>query len=242
MKIGAAQIQPVKGDIEQNILQHKKWIELAASLEVDLIIFPELSLTGYEPSLASKLAIESTDNRLDELQNLSDQHQMVIGVGAPTKTKFAPRISMLVFQPQQAQQTYSKQYLHADERAFFSEGGQQLILNIDGLKLAPAICYEALMEEHAENAVIFGARLYLTSAAKSANGVARAQEHFPAIAGQYLMPVIMANSVGPSDNFISAGTSAVWNLDGELLAQLNDTEESLLIVDTRTEEIVKKGL
>lgn len=52
VKIAVAQIKPIKGDIPSNVLQHVDFIELAAVNQVDLLIFPELSLTGYEPELA----------------------------------------------------------------------------------------------------------------------------------------------------------------------------------------------
>ena len=47
MKICIAQTRAVKGDIEANLVNHKKSIELAAAHGAEMIIFPELSLTGY---------------------------------------------------------------------------------------------------------------------------------------------------------------------------------------------------
>ena len=54
MKICVAQTRPLKGDIKGNIENHKKLIASAVSHQADLIIFPELSLTGYEPGLGKK--------------------------------------------------------------------------------------------------------------------------------------------------------------------------------------------
>jgi predicted amidohydrolase len=58
MKIGKAQIELTKGDIEKNIEIHKRWIKRAVAENADLVAFPELSLTGYEPALAGELAME----------------------------------------------------------------------------------------------------------------------------------------------------------------------------------------
>jgi predicted amidohydrolase len=55
MKICVAQTKSVKGDVLKNIENHLKFIELALAFSADLIIFPELSLTGYEPELAGKM-------------------------------------------------------------------------------------------------------------------------------------------------------------------------------------------
>ena len=52
MKIGIAQIKPLKGDIERNLDKHLKFINNALEKQPDLLMFPELSLTGYEPELA----------------------------------------------------------------------------------------------------------------------------------------------------------------------------------------------
>jgi len=55
-----AQIKSKKGNIQGNIESHKKWIELAASEKADLIVFPELALTGYAPELAAEMATTKT--------------------------------------------------------------------------------------------------------------------------------------------------------------------------------------
>ena len=56
MKICIAQTQALKGNVRQNIQNHLQLIERAVELKSDLIIFPELSITGYEPELAKELA------------------------------------------------------------------------------------------------------------------------------------------------------------------------------------------
>lgn len=68
MKICVAQTRPVKGDIQSNIDDHKKLIEIAVSNGADTVIFPELSLTGYEPKLSRELATNQDDNRFDDFQ------------------------------------------------------------------------------------------------------------------------------------------------------------------------------
>ena len=54
MKICVAQTRPIKGDIQSNIDHHKQFINLAVANGASIIIFPELSLTGYEPKLSKK--------------------------------------------------------------------------------------------------------------------------------------------------------------------------------------------
>jgi predicted amidohydrolase len=109
MKICMAQTRPVTGDIEQNIARHKVFVQTAVSHHANFIIFPELSLTGYEPTLAQALAIQPDDSRLDVFQTLADDRQITIGVGAPTQNQPRPCISLIIFRPHQPRHTYSKQ-------------------------------------------------------------------------------------------------------------------------------------
>ena len=108
MKICVAQTRPLKGDIHSNLDQHKKLLDLAIANGADTVIFPELSLTGYEPKLAKVLATHQDDSRFDDLQTIADTRQITIGVGVPTKNHAGISISMVLFQPHQARQMYSK--------------------------------------------------------------------------------------------------------------------------------------
>lgn len=234
MKIAIAQTRPIKGNISANIEVHKKFIDLALTSNAEAIFFPELSLTGYEPELANKLAINQDDSRLNIFQNISDKYNIIIGLGIPTKTSSKIRISMIIFEPRQQRQTYSKQQLHSDELPYFENGVDQTIITANKTKIAPAICYESLQPAHSENAFRLGANVYIASVVKSENGVEKAFKHFPTIARQYGSPVLMSNSVGFCDNFVSIGKSSVWTAEGRLVGQLDDKTEGILIFDTET--------
>jgi predicted amidohydrolase len=242
MKIAIAQISPVKGDIPANIAAHKKWIDLAILHKADLIFFPELSVTGYEPELANILATSETEERFDDFQDICDKSNITIGLGMPTRTLSGVSISMLIFQAQTPGQIYSKQFLHPDELPYFVSGDKQLILTVGNKKIAPAICYESLQTYHAEHAVKLGAEIYMASVAKSQQGVDKAMRHYPDIAKKFSMPVLMSNCLGPCDNFDSVGKSAVWTKQGKLAGQLNEKREGMLIFDTETEEVMEQTI
>jgi predicted amidohydrolase len=238
MKICAVQTKPLAGDVRGNIEKHCGWIERASAKGARAVIFPELSLTGYEPKLAEALASEQGDARFDVLQELSDARHLTVGVGMPIRSQTGIRIGMLLFQPRHSRQLYCKQHLHSDELPYFVPGDSDLLLDVSAHKIAPAICYESLLAEHAENASKRGAQLYAASVAKSARGVDKAAAHFPEVARRYGMSVLMANCVGPCDDFVASGRSAVWNDRGELLGQLDETSEGLLLFDTISAEVV----
>jgi len=237
MKICLAQTKTVKGNIEVNITNHLRFINQALAEKADAIFFPELSLTGYEPELAEKLATAPDDKRFEVFQEISNTHSITIGLGIPIRTVKGIEITMMIFQPDQALQTYAKQQLHADELPYFVAGNKQLIIFPDSLKIAPAICYESLQTNHAQKAKELGAKVYLTSVAKSQKGIDKAYTHYPTIAQQYQMPVLMVNCVGYCDNFESLGSSAFWNSRGELIAALDKVSEGILIVDLEDQTI-----
>jgi predicted amidohydrolase len=242
MKISVAQIRPIKGDIPANIEKHIKLITLAISYKVDTIFFPELSIAGYEPGLAKTLATNQDDKRFDNFQEISNKNKITIGLGMPTTTNSGIQISMLIFQPGISRQTYSKQQLHADEFPYFINGEEQMLLTVDNKKIAPAICYESLQTSHSDNANKLGAEIYVASVAKSQTGIDKAMKYYPEIAKKFSMPVLMSNCLGYCDNFESAGQSAVWTKEGNLIGQLDDKLEGILIFDTETEEIIKQKI
>ncbi len=242
MKICVAQTRPVKGDIKNNIDRHQEIIELAVVNGADTIIFPELSITGYEPQLAKELAIDLHDLRFNDFQKIADTDRVTIGVGVPIKTNAGICISMLIFQPHKQRQVYSKKYIHPDEEAFFVGGKNSTGLIGNTSNIAIAICYELSVCEHSADAFKSGAEIYIASVAKSVIGVEKAFESLSQIASKYSMTVLMSNCIGQCDDFESAGKTSVWNDRGFSIEQLNNTDEGIIIINTDTQEVIKKYL
>ena len=242
MKVCAAQLQPVAGDLAANTAKHIELIGLAVTQQADLLFFPELSLTGYEPRLARTLAVDLADPRLDVFQQFSDRNKIIIGLGMPVATGADVRIGMFWFAPRVPRRLYAKQQLHVDEVPYFTPGDEQLVIESGGHRLAPAICYESLRMDHADRAAALSAEVYLASVAKSAGGLSKAMAHYPGVAQKHRMFVVMANCVGPNHNFLSVGRSAAWNSRGELLAQMDDSSEGLVVLDIASGEARVHGL
>ena len=236
MRIAVVQTRPAACEIGVNINAHERWVKRTAAGGADMVFFPELSLLGYEPKHAARFAMRADDARLDVFQMLSQALRITIGVGAPTPGDTGVRISMLVFQPNAARIVYSKQHLHADELPYFVAGSGQITLARDGQIVAPAICYESLLDAHGDAAAALGATVYIASVAKSALGLAKADAHYPGIARRHSLRVLMANCVGRCDDFEAVGGSAIWSSSGELAARLPSSDEGALLLDTATDE------
>jgi len=237
MKICLVQSFAERGIISKNIENHIKLIHLATQSEANLIVFPELSLTGYEPTLAHQLAFEPDDSRLNVFQNLSDTKEVTICIGVPINSPTGITISMIFFQPKKEKTIYSKQMLHEDELPYFECGNDEVFLMQEGKKITFGICYESSHKEHILKAVENKADLYIASVAKDEKGISKSYQHFPFMARKFNLPILMSNSVGYCDNFMSNGKSAIWNSQGELVAHLDENNEGVLIYDTELEEV-----
>ena len=241
MKICVAQTRPIKGEIQKNIDNHKRLIDLAILHGASTIIFPELSLTGYEPGLSKDLATDPKDGRLGDFQKISDAKNIIIGVGIPGKNDTGICITMVLFHPHKARQTYSKKYLHPDEEEFFISGQNTTGL-IDDTNMALAICYELSVPGHAEDAFKNGAQIYIASVAKTVSGVENAIKRLSGIAMKYSMTVLMSNCVGECDGSACGGKTSIWNNKGVLTGQLDDQNEGILIIDTDNGGLIKKTI
>lgn len=242
MKICLAQTQSEAGNIQENIANHLKFVERAIVYKADLIIFPELSITNYEPQLAKTLATKVEDNLFNPFQKLSNEHGVVICVGMPTNATNGINISLLIFQPNKERDVYSKQLLHQDEEPYFLAGYKQTMLTIKATQIALGICYETLQEDHFVNTIQKGVDIYIASVAKSKKGIEEASEFFSKMAKAHGLPIMMVNCIGACDDFVSAGQSVVWNAKGELVSQLDATNQGILIYDFETEWSEKEQL
>lgn len=236
MRLCAVQCRPLTGDVARNLAAHVHLARQATELGADLVLFPELSLTGYEPELAGRLSTVPDDSRLDALQALSDAHRTAIAVGLPVRSRVGVHIGMVILRPARARLLYLKQHLATSEEAYFVPGSGFATFAVAGTAVAPAICYELSVPDHAATAAAAGAEVYAASVAKTAGDAGRAGATLAAIAQRYAIPVVMANAVGPCDGDSCAGNSSAWGANGALLARLQGPGEGLVVLDTSTGE------
>ncbi len=147
-KFAMAQVPAIKGSVQDNINIHLRAVSTAAWAGVSLIVFPELSLTGYEPELAGSLAFDENDDRLVPLISAAAQHRIHIIAGAPLKGKSKPHIGALIISPSGLVSSYSKINLHSSEEQFFSPGNEHRVITIDTHTIGVAICADTNAPEH----------------------------------------------------------------------------------------------
>src|SRR5262245_30231300 len=97
--LAAAQTVPKRGDVEANLQGHVRLIRAAAQEQARVLVFPELSLTGYELDLAEDLAFSESDARLTPLVELASSCCMTLVVGAPVQIDGRLHIGAFILAP-----------------------------------------------------------------------------------------------------------------------------------------------
>lgn len=236
MILAAAQTKPKRGDIASNLLDHYRLIGLAAEKGANLIVFPELSITGYERENAAELAFTKDDYRIDHLKELAVDYNITIVAGAPIQNDSELYIGEFIIFPDNSVSIYTKQFLHEGEDEFFQPSfDYNPMITIEDQKISFAICADIDNPLHAENASQKETSVYIASIFFSPNGIPNAYRDLQSYAQKHKMNVLMSNFSGESWGYPSGGKSAFWNNKGELVAQMNDSDSGLLIVENQND-------
>lgn len=231
----AAQYCSIAGDLDANIDRHLQVMRLAAEQGIAFLVFPELSLTGYEPSLARELVQTPDATRLQPLRELAMQLRMTTQVGLPLRgdTNGSILIGTLIFGADGTQTIYTKQHLHAGEERVFSPGAGGAPLHIGDERIALSICADFTHASHARAAAESGAGIYATSVLISENGYPHDSELLQGYAAELSLGVLMANHGSPSGGWACAGRSAFWAPGGRLVVSAAGTGDCLVIARRR---------
>jgi predicted amidohydrolase len=235
-KIAAAQVASVRGDLAGNIQTHAAAIASAAGWGISVLVFPELSLIGYEPDLAADLAITITDERLSPLAALARRHQMAVVAGAPLKNAGTkPSLGAILFGADGSRRTYSKMHLGGREPDYFTPGAAPLAFDVGGQSIGLAICADSSKLSHPEAYAQGGSTIYATGVFLNAEWYATDTPRLAKYAARFGMLVVMANHADSVGTYVSVGRSAIWSPGGGLLAEAQGSESSLVIA-SRTRE------
>lgn len=239
LRIAAAQSSSVAGDVAANVLIHTQFIAAAHQAQVDLLVFPELSLSGYELPLLRDCILQPEDSCLAPIRHLVRQTRMTVVVGAPIDggTGAKPAIAAITFFPDGKTSIYCKQYLHPGEEQYAAGGdaGSHRYGVLDQ-SFALAICADTSHEQHAIAAAATGASLYLASVLVSEGGYPADSAHLQRYASALNVGVLMANHGGPSGGYACAGKSAFWAPGGKLVVAAPGTGHLLVVASHRSGE------
>lgn len=231
MKVAIAQIVVEKGNLPHNLAKHLYCCQLAANEKADLVVFPELSLTGYEPELAQALAVELTDPVWETLKHSARKNQLVISVGMPLKTANGIQIGAVQVWPNGTLHPYAKQNLYTGEDTFFVPGTNDHQFTLQGEKISMAICADISDPQVPLRAHRQGATIFLAPVMVSKKGLTHDRTLLQQYAQQYQLLTVMANYGGQTGGYDCGGYSSVWSEKGELIGELAHDREGMLLLE-----------
>ncbi|WP_095093294.1 carbon-nitrogen hydrolase family protein [Pseudomonas sp. Irchel 3A5] len=230
--LAAAQCAVHAGDINANVKLHSEFMQHAHEHGVHLLVFPELSLTGYEPTLAEALTQDVDSPVLLPLRQLAQETSMTTVVGLPLSMPGheKPLIAAFILHGDGSVGVYTKQHLHPGEEQYFSAGNGGDLINIAGVPTALSVCADFSHPEHPSAAARQGARVYASSVLIGETGYPKDSALLQGYSQLHGMAVLMANHGGPTGGWAAAGRSAFWDEKGVCVASTSGVGNRLLVV------------
>ncbi|MEX0171295.1 carbon-nitrogen hydrolase family protein [Streptomyces sp. LMG1-1-1.1] len=235
MIVAATQFAPVAGDIDANVRTIAGLVRAAGAEGARVVVFAELCLTGYEPSLirdAPGLVLAEDDPRLEPVREACRAAGAAAVVNGPVRTGGSRAgITTLVIGPDGSLLTrYDKRNLYGVEAEVFAPGTADGRFTLDGVRFALATCYDNRFPELAERAAADGCAVYLASSVLSADNDSFATV-YPARARDFGLYVVLGNVLGPNEDGVGAGRAGAWGPDGGRIADAGDAGAGFVLAE-----------
>jgi NAD+ synthase (glutamine-hydrolysing) len=252
MRIALAQINPTVGDIVGNLKKHVARIADAKAQGAEVVIFPELSILGYPPKdlLLKPAVIQLCAEAVEEIAAAAQGITAMVGyaeknvrnAGRPLHNAVAVVRDGAVVAKRF--KSLLPTYDVFDEGRYFEPGPDTEITRIAGRAVGISICEDLWNDEKFLERPLYhfnpigalaqaGAEILLNISASPFVLGKNEYRHklFAFQAKRWGMPIVYVNQVGGNDELVFDGNSAVFDREGNVIAQGKDFEEDLLVVD-----------
>jgi NAD+ synthase (glutamine-hydrolysing) len=254
MRIALAQINPTVGDLPGNADIMARAAQDAASRGADIVVFPELSLTGYPPrDLVEKPSF--LDRSESELQRLAQETSglnlaVVCGYVARSRAETGKQALNCAAVLEHGQVLFQQtkmllpNYDVFDEARYFRPAEREELVALRGRPVALTICEDSwndrkfwkqrlYQRDPVEELFAVGAELLICINASPFNMGKREMRRgiYRAVARRYGKPVVYVNQVGGNDQLVFDGSSFAMSGSGDLIATARSFEEDLVIAD-----------
>ncbi len=247
LRIALAQLNPTVGDLDGNAALARKARSQAAAQNADLVVFPELFMTGYPPEdlILKPAFIDASKRAVEELakDTADGGPAMLIGTPWPGETGGKPYNSVALLDRGRVADIRHKvdlpNYGVFDEKRVFAQGPMPGPINFRDIRLGVPICEDMWGEDVCECLAETGAELLLVP-----NGSPFTRDkhdirmgHAVARVAETGLPLAYVNQVGGQDELAFDGASFVLNEGGALALQMPAWVEGLTVTEwTRSED------
>lgn len=248
--VGAAQINCEPGELDENLERHLEWIREGRDAGLDLLVFPELSLTGYGLGTGiPDAAMFRDDTRLSTLADAAGPMQVVVGfIEEATPGEYYNALAIL--RDGRLEAVHRKlnlpNYGRLEEGKHFTAGTELTEVTVKGAWRASHLICADLWNPGLVHAALLHRPDILVAPVNSASGAvsqAFSNEHnwitnVTFYAMTYGTPVIMANRYGYEGETFFWGGSRILGARGETLAAAED-EEALITATLKRDAIAR---
>jgi predicted amidohydrolase len=214
--IAVAQPLCMPYDVAANAVTHAAALRSAGAR---VVVFPELSLTGYELDAP---AITVDDPRLTPIVEACAEAGSLALVGAPVDGEAGrSHIAMLAVEGTGATVAYHKMWLSTTEANRFTPGNQPAVLDVDGWRLGLAICKDTGIPQHASDTAALGIDAYVAGILESADDAGVPEERARRVAADHHVWVAVASFAGSTGGGYAqaAGRSGIWTYAGAVVSR-----------------------
>lgn len=248
MKIAVAQLNPIIGKIKYNIARISQVIKICKNLKVNLVIFPELALTGYPPRdlLLRKDFLKQAEIALEKFVTPCSKEMGII-IGAPVRENGDLYNSALLYAQGKLagrqDKTLLPNYDVFDESRYFKPAKERSPLIFDGVKLGLTVCEDIWNDKDYWNRNIYpidpveelfkqGADLIINiSASPYYYGKINLRlDMIQKMAAKYQKVFIYTNQTGGNDELIFDGTSFAVDSQGKVMHRAGSFCEDLIFL------------
>jgi len=239
LRIALAQMNLVVGDFNFNAEKIKQHLKQARRMGADVVLFPELAVTGYPPEdlLLKESFLKQCDKNLKKISRYSKGLTTIIGF-AEKKGKAIYNSAALLSDGKHVG-TYRKMLLPNygvfDEKRYFHEGNSPVRFRLKGATLGITIC-EDLWEDSGPGKILCGQGnvdlLLNISSSPFHKGKGKTREKMiQQRARSYRSHIAYVNLVGGQDELVFDGQSLIAAPDGKIIIQGNSFTEELICSD-----------
>ncbi|MHB8705151.1 MAG: NAD+ synthase [Coriobacteriia bacterium] len=236
MRIALAQIDPTVGDIDGNLVLALHSAEQAAALGVDLLLLPELVLTGYPPEdLLAKTHF--IDRAMEAAGVFAAEAACPSLLGTAYRDDDGIHNSAVYARGGGIEAVYNKRLLPNygvfDEERYFDPGRGTTLIEIDGVACGVTVCEDIWQPEPVARLAASGARVVLNLSASpfhAGKGVSR-ERMLVRRAIEFGVWIVYCNVVGGQDELVFDGRSVVIAPDGTIVARAGAFTSEMLVVD-----------
>lgn len=260
MKVALAQINPTVGDLAGNEAKILTAYKRGAEAGAEMVLCPELSVTGYPPRdlLLKRSFITRNLEVVERLAAATGKVGLLVGYVGKSEFKPGREVTNSVALLQNGKivttriKTLLPTYDVFDEDRYFEPAGENLPADFDGGKVGLTICEDIWNDEDfwterryhhnppVELAEAGANILFNISASPWHIGKNKTRvDMLRSIALKTGRPVVFCNQVGGNDELIFDGNSLVFNANGDLIAQGKWFEDDFIVVDTDSKAAVQ---